>query len=185
MRKRVLYSILIILAWFGFVVEGSHALFVDAATLSGSSVTTGTVDLQISNSQNGSSTLYADSRPGFSMILNPGEFQDNYLFLKNASASPISMDVDVLAAMQTTSVELQKSLALEFVPVDSAGVATADPIQMSMTQLTTARQSLKVSLDKGGTQRFRVRTSLISSFASQGQAVTYDLVFNGVQHYVQ
>ncbi len=182
MFKRVLYSVLIVLAWLGFVVEGSHALFSDFASLSNNSITTGTVDLQISNSQNGTSTVYADVRPGFAMIINPGESDDHYLILKNASQADTPFDIDVTASPQGTNPELFNALTVDFTPVDTQGTAVGAPVSVPMLTLVNSRLPLGITINKGSTQRILVHTKLAATYASQNQSITYDLTFNGTQH---
>jgi len=183
MRKRILYSLLIVLAWLGFVVEGSHALFSDQAALAGNTITTGSVDLLISNSQSSSSTTYADTRPGFAMSLVPGGKDEHYIILKNASTSDVPMDITLAANLQTPNPDLSAQVILDILPVDGTGQPTGQTVTIPLDALQGSQHDLSVSVAKGATQRLLIRTSLQSLYSNQGQSLAYDLTFNGVQHY--
>jgi len=183
--RRVVYALLLALLWLGFVVEGSHALFASAATLGGSTITTGTTSLLISNSQNGTSTTFSDTRPGFSVSLAPGQHDDHYLILKNASSAAVDFDAAVMATVTAPGPgTLAGATTLQFTPVDSSGATTGAMVQSALDTLNGQTLQLGVTIPQGTTQRFLVRTVLDSSYADQGQSLTYDLRFSGTQHYV-
>lgn len=180
--KRLLYSLCLALIWLSFVAEGSHALFSDKSSLTGSIITTGTVDLLVSNSQNGSSTTYADTRPGFSYNLVPGQSDERYILLKNASASDVPMDIDIDTVIKLPITDLAASVNLEFTPVDADGNPTGSPVSGQMNTLVTTRLSSKISIASGATQRFRLKTTLANGYTGQNSSLTYDLFFTGTQH---
>ena len=184
MSKRLLYSVLIVLVWLGFVVEGSHALFVGSATLATNTISTGTANLLISNSQNGSSTTYADTRPGFALNLDPGDSDTHYFLLKNTGTGNVGFDITV-AAMSASGLEnlsMEQAINLEFTPVDSSGTATGSATTFPMIGLQTSPNQLNVTIPANSVQRFKLKTTLSSSYPNQNQTTGYDLMFVGVQH---
>lgn len=181
--KRLVYSLAIVLAWLGFVIEGSFALFSDGAVLAGNTLTTGTSDLMISNSQNSTSTIYDESRPGFSYRLNPGESAEKFFILKNVTESGPALDIGVFAQVPSVVPELMNATRFEFVPVDGEGVATGTAVNASLTQLTSGSLNLGASVLAGSTQRFKMKTLLDSGYSQQNVSLSYDLYFTGLQHY--
>lgn len=169
-------------AWFGMVTQSGHALFSDTATLTDNMVTTGSVDLQVSNSQSGSSTLFADARMGFEYTLNPGESAEKYFLLKNISTSSLSLDIAVSVAQYSGDASFSPMLQLEFTPVDSTGVETGPAKVTTLAAMVSAPVSLGVKVEGGKTQRFKLKTILAAEYASPQQSVTYQLVFTGTQH---
>ena len=180
--KRLLYSLAIVLAWFGFVIEGSHALFSSAANLTGNSIATGTAALLVSNSQAGSSTTFAESRPGFSVNLNPGESDVHYFILKNTGSSGVPMDIGVSASVATPTAPIAPLIALEFTPVDSAGLAQGTPVHTSLDEMVNPIR-LTGTVAANSTQRYMVKVTLDQSYTNQSETVGYDLAFTGIQHY--
>lgn len=178
----MVFSMLVIIAWFGLIAEGAHALYADTATLAANSISSGSTDLQVSNSQSASSTSYADSRTGFSFALNPGESDEKYFFLKNVSTSNTLLDIDVAAGNASGVSDIVDAVAIEFTPVDSTGSPVGQPVTCSLGYYLANHVGLGVSIDKGGVQRFKVRASLKQLYATPGQSVSYDLVFTGTQH---
>jgi len=180
--KRLMYSLAIVLAWFGFVIEGSHALFSSAATLSGSTISTGNASLLISNSQAASSTTFADTRPGFSVNLNPGESDSHYFILKNTGTSGVPMDVSVTGAVTTDALApITTMIALEFTPVDGTGVAQGPSVRAILNSMV-APVRLTTTIPANATQRYMVKATLDPAYGLQGQSVSYDLAFTGIQH---
>lgn len=182
--RRLFYGLLLVLLWLGYVVEGSHALFASAAGLTGTTLTTGTTSLLISNSQNGTSSLFSQSRPGFALSLSPGQHDDHYIILKNASPSNVDLDISAATALSNP---IDNGLAalttISFTPVDSSGTPTG-AAQMGALDQFTQNLSLNTTIPQGASQRFLMRTALDSSYSQQGQTISYDLNFSGVQHYV-
>lgn len=183
LSRRLMFSVMIIVAWFGLIAEGAHALITDTATLTGNSISTGSTDLQISNSQSGSSTTFADSRTGFSYFLNPGETGESYFLLKNASSSNTMLDIDVTAGNAgDSSPDLISAILVELTPVDSAGVATGVPISRQLQEYIAGHINLGATIDKGKTQRFKAKIILSPLVNLANQSINYDLVFTGTQH---
>lgn len=185
-NRRLLYSLAVVLLWLGFVVEGSHALFSDQAVLAGNTLNTGTVDLQISNSQNPSSTTYADSRPGFTLNLAPGETDEHYFLLRNVSSSNVALDIiasDMIPNLDTADIsQLASQTTIEFVPVDASGNPVGTAVQGNLQTIYSTNLPMGVSIPQGANQRFKMRTTLASSYSQQGKSISYDLQFNGLQH---
>lgn len=180
---RIVYTLGIVLVWLGFVLEGSHALFSDAASLTGNALATGNAALEVSNSQNGSSTLFAEVRPGFSYTLSPGQHEDKYFILRNNSGSEVPLDISVSPAIQApTASDLLPAFHLEFTPVDSSGALIGSSVDGNLSTMSIQPMSLGVVIPKGETQRFRLRAALLSTYAQQDQSLAYDLVFTGNQH---
>ena len=182
LRGRLVFSVFVILAWFGLIAEGAHALYSDTAALSSNSVSSGSVDLQVSNSQSATTTTYADSRIGFSFYLNPGESDEKYFFLKNVSTSNSSLDIDVIGGNPSTLGTIADAVTLEFLPVDSTGVAVGTPVAATLRYFLTNHVVLGTSLNKGDFQRFKVKALMSQSFSQPGASITYDLMFTGTQH---
>jgi hypothetical protein len=180
LSKRLFYSIAIVLAWFGFVLEGSHALFTDAASLTGNTISTGSVDLLISNSQNASSTVFADTRPGFTYSLNPGDSGEFYFLLKNSGSNGVPMDVDVSSSV-TPEDSMNTMVNVEFTPVDATGISVGAISTASLSGLTNPIR-LSATIPAGGTQRFKMKATLSAVFPEQNHTASFDLLFSGRQH---
>lgn len=183
--KRLFYSLVIVLAWLGFLTEGSHALFADTAVLTGNSVTTGTADLLISNSQSGSSTVYAPERIGFTFNLVPGQQEDKYFLLKNASAEGVPFDIYLTAIVGDASQGMKEAVKLELQPVDADGLAVGEKFSETLATLAGQQKAIGLIIPEGRAQRIKISTSLASSFYQQASTIPYDLTFTGIQHYVQ
>lgn len=182
--KRIFYSLAIVLAWLAFAVEGSHALFVDSVALTGNTITSGSADLLISNSQNGSSTTYSVDRPGFSFLLSPGQSEEQYFLLKNASISDVPFDIQFRAVSQVSNSDLKPAIKLEFTPVDSTGIATGSSFGGTLDEILTQEKASGVTIPAGSAQRFKMVVTLLPIYSKQNQTITYDLFFTGLQHYV-
>jgi hypothetical protein len=179
--KRIIYSLLVVLLWLGFVVDGAHAFFIDSATLTGNTISTGTADLLISNSQNPSSTTYDDSRPGFILSLTPGETQEKYFLLKNASSAAIPFDVSVMATSITGNEAMLHAVSVEIIQVDETGLPVGEVMRAGLDGLLSTQSSKIGTIAKGATQRYKLRLTLDSAYKDQSQSMGYDLVFKGVQ----
>ncbi|MEI6477423.1 MAG: hypothetical protein WCO52_00325 [bacterium] len=179
--RRYLLATFVLLAWLGFVVEGSHALLSSSATLAGNTITTGSINLQISNSQSATSTTYADSRPGFNLVLTPGQSQESYFFVKNTSPMPAPLDIDALAVIQAANPDMAGAVTLEIVSVDAAGVINGVPVSTTLADLTARHLSIPVIVPTSATQRFKLKATLASSYTAANQSIGYDLVLTGTQ----
>ena len=183
---RLAAGLALAVAWLGFVIQGSHALLSDTAVLTGNSIASGNVDLQVSNSQNGSSTLFADSRAGFSETLLPGQSGDNYLFLKNATASDVPLDIDMsVSGLQDGGQGLASKATLALTPVDASGLSTGPPVTADIAALASGHMPLGMTIASQKAQRFRLSAALSASAGQQGASLSYDLVFTGTQHIAQ
>ena len=182
-RRRLVCSLAIVLVWLGFIVEGSHALLTDAATLTANTINTGSVDLLISNSQAATTTTYADSRVGFTDLLAPGMSAERFIFLKNASGSGVSLDVSVGATTTVQDSDLSSLLTLTFQPVDSVGANSGTSTTLALHELNQHIFALTGStIASSSAQRFKIITHLAPEYAKQNTSVSYDLNFNGTQH---
>jgi len=174
---------LLVLAWLSFVVEGSHALLATATTLTGSTITTGSTSLLISNSQNGSSTLFSDTRPVFAFNVTPGDTDVKYFILKNASTSKFGLDVDALAVLPNPVPGNLASLAtIQITPVDAGGNPTGPRAQFTLETLGKMHLNLGTTINSGETQRYQIGVYLEPTYQGQGDAISFDLVFTGTQH---
>jgi len=182
LAKKLFYSTLILLLWLGFVVEGSHALLSDSAALAGNSITTGSADLVVSNSQSPTSTTYADSRPGFPLTLVPGQADEHFFLLKNMSSSNVPLAIDASAVVQDGDSTFPPNISLEFTPVDGSGTPTGAPVTSTLKDLEGQNLNLGTTLAPGQFQRYRLHTTLEIHFAQQGINQTYDLVFTGTEN---
>lgn len=183
--KRVVYSLVVLLLWMSFVVDGAHAYFSDSVGLTGNTISTGSADLLISNSQNPTSTTYDDTRPGFAFNLTPGETQEKYFLLKNASTANIPFDISVMASAVTGSEQLRSNVDIEIFPVDDTGASAGQGIQESLDELLNNQSQIVATIAKGATQRFKLRVRLGFGLSEQDASLSYDLVFNGTQRVVQ
>jgi hypothetical protein len=179
--RKLSLSLMLVIVWLGFIVGGSHALFGDAASLSGNVITTGTANLLISNSQGSTYTQFDDSRPGFDYNLIPGQEESRYFVLKNGSASNVTFDISVSVIGQNTTPEVLSFVTLKFVPVDDAGNETGPVVSFGMTTYGSTVVPLGVQIPAGGVQRMKAITGLSSASTAQGKTIMYDLVFTGVQ----
>lgn len=181
--RKVFFSLLLVLLWLGFLTEGSHALLGATAGLPGNTLTTGSAGLLVSTAQLPSNDLFATSRPGFDLSVVPGIPDSHYLTLKNNSPSNTPLDLDVSAAPQDLPVDLMNNMSLTFVPVDSVGTSTGSSVTSAMAQIIGQHFSLKYVLPVGASQRFRMDTNIATTANKGGQVGSYDLSFNGTQHY--
>lgn len=180
--RRILVALLAVLAWLGFVVEGSHALFTDQATLAGNSITTGTTNLLISNSQNASSTVYDKSRPGFALNLSPGEQSEKYFLLKNSSSGDVDFRLSIGATnLGSMPIAMGPFLSLILMQVDDSGTAIGSPFVTLLSDTLSSSRETPFILPKGSTQRFKLISKLSDTYSTQGDAVSYDLVMTGKQ----
>lgn len=183
--RKVLYSLSVLLLWLSFVVEGSHALFTSAATLTSSNIMTGTSMLTVSNSQDPSPTDFQTSAPGFTFTISPGTSQQYYFSLQNSSPSQIDLDIDASVANANLSNGIADATTLTFTPVDSLGSPTAEPSSATLTTLLNQHKTINSTVLKGGQQRYLVKASLAPTFTAQSLPLSFDIVLTGTQHYVQ
>jgi hypothetical protein len=181
--KKIFYSLLLVLLWLGFLVEGSHALLNSSATLASNSLTTGSAGLLVSDSQTAQATGFAPTQPGFTYSIVPGVTQSNYFYLNNDSPANIPLDIDVMANSQAGTNDLTAATNLSFVPVDDNGKATGTAVSIPFNNLESQHTNLGSTVPPGSVQRYRVDQLVAPSYASAGKSITYDLVFTGTQHY--
>lgn len=180
--RRLFWALLAVILWMGFLVDGSHALYADQVTLTGNSITSGTTDLLISNSQNASSTVFDKSRTGFAFNLSPGEQADRYFLVKNASDGDVDFRLSVAAAVSGTDyMSLIEHTQLVFKEIAPDGSETGNSTQVTLTALRNGPVETPFVITKGSTQRYKMSTSLTPDYGTQGQAATYDLIFIGNQ----
>jgi hypothetical protein len=162
-KQRILFATLGVIAWTALTAGGTRALLSDAATLTNNGLTTGSANLLISNSQASSS----------------------YFFLKNTSTSEIMLDTSVQAAITSGQSAMNDAIKIAFYAVDATGgaIGAEGPVvEASLTALQQQRLDLPgPAVGRGATQRYKMVISLAASVSSANQAVSYDLVFNGVQ----
>jgi hypothetical protein len=180
--RRVFFAVLAVLLWFGFLVDGSHALFNDQVALTGNSIVTGTTDLLISNSQNGSSTVFEKSRVGFVAALSPGQAVEKYFLIKNSSDGNIDFSLGVNANIPAYVADgLGKHTNVQFIEVGSDGLPNGTQATFTLDNLYTAVVQTPFILPKGVTKRYKMVTSLDADYTKQGESLTYDLAFVGTQ----
>jgi len=185
LTKRIFFSVIIVLLWFGFVVDGAHALFTDSAILTDTTINTGSAHLLISNSQNPSSTLFDTSRPGFAINnLVPGESVDHYFFLKNTSDPDIDFDIAVQAIVARDTAQnsrIQNGITVSIYPVDDTGTVAQQGFTRPLAGMSNTLPT-GFLVPQGETQRFILRVTLDPSFSEQNVGTTFDLIFTGTQH---
>ena len=182
LQGRLVFSVFVILAWFGLIAEGAHALYTDTANLAGNTISSGSTDLLISNSQSASSTTFAESRAGFSFALSPGQSDEKYFLLKNASTSNMSLDIDVAAGNSAGAADIANAVQIEFTPVDGSGSAVGPSVSRVLAYYLNNRLDLGTSIDRGISQRYKIRASMQDTYVGIAQSLSYDLVFTGTQH---
>lgn len=178
--RKLVYSLLIVLLWLGFLVEGSHALFSENVALAGNSITTGTAGLQVSNSQNPTSTVFADSRPGFDFSLIPGGSDSRYFILKNTSGSNIALDIFFQAVPKADS-DVPAATTLSIVAVDATGQPLNAGVSVGLKSLADGPVQIPGNISAGSSQRYMVTAKLASFYATQGASASFDLNFIGTQ----
>lgn len=178
--KRIFYSLLILLLWLGFVVDGTHALFSSSAVLAGNTINSGTASLLVSNSQNGSSTLFDAERPGFDFTLVPGETDQRYFFLKNVSTGIVDFDLGV-SAQVSSGVNFANRVDIGFYPVDDNGTATMAGYSATLAEIS-ANTATGLVLPSDSTQRYILRVTLHREVTDQGAELSFGLTFTGTQH---
>ncbi len=167
------------------IIRGAHALFYDQVALTSNTISTGTANLLISNSQSGSSTIYDKQRPGFDLVMNPGQVVDRYFLLKNASPSDVVFDIYAHVSVNSGTSSLIEAISFEFMPVDSEGVPIpgAENTSVALDRLTRDQVQLNSPpIAKGAVQRYRLRQSVSGFFGGQGEATSFDLQLVGRQH---
>ena len=179
----VLLAALLVL-WLSYTVQGSRALLSASASLTSNTISTGSANLLVSNSQNSSSTIYDTERPGFSFQINPGESVDKFFLLKNASVAdvPLEVAVSVPPAMLGSGM-FPDSLSIEIVPVDADGQPIQDAVtaRSSLADLMLKPQILDGEIAHSATKRYRLRTILSQNYDTPNSSVSYDLVLTGTQ----
>ncbi len=178
--KRFFFSLLIVLLWLGFVVDGTHALFSASATLAGSTINSGSANLLVSNSQNGSSSLFETTRPGFSFTLVPGETDQRYIFLKNVATGVVDFDLSLTASVKDGT-NIGDKVTIGIFPVDDTGLATQAGYTGTIADLQAARGTGLI-LPSDSTQRYVLKVTLSPSVTEQNQSMVFDLTFTGTQH---
>ena len=182
--RKVFYSLLIVLLWLGFLTEGSHALLTDSATIAANSLTTGSAGLMVSTSQDLTSPLFAQSRPGFTLNGIPGKSDSRYVSLRNDSPASVPLDIDLFSNIQSGANNIYSATVLGFTPVDVTGTSTGQPISATLASSSGGHIKLNVTIPPQGIQRFRMDTTVDQAYGLSGQNATYDLIFTGTQHYV-
>lgn len=183
-KSRLALSASLLLMWVGLIAMESRAVFTDEVSLTGNSITTGSVNLLISNSQNPSSTTFEKTREGFSFTLLPGQSAEKYFLLKNASAYESNFEIGVKANLPSDVDEvLAQSILLEITPVDGEGNTVSG--QIIYDNLAGLKRDtypiLGPLIPKGGIQRYRIKTTMAENYKVPQVGVTYDLIFQGVQ----
>ncbi len=182
LSRRVFFALLAAVLWLGFLVDGSHALFADQVSLTGNSITSGTTNLLISNSQNASSTVYDKSRVGFSANLNPGDHFDKFFLLKNSSSGNLDFSINVSALINSDDGSgILSNTVLSFSEVDSDGNLVGIPYSASLLMMHNGVLQTGFIIPSASVRRFKVTTSLAQSQTTQGSATNYDLIFTGTQ----
>lgn len=181
MKLRLLISLILITAVGTTAFASSRALLSDQATLAANTFSTGTVDLQISNSQATSSPnngSFTDNTTGFTDSILPGATPKTKIFwLRNNST-----DVDMTIAAQTASLSGNidpTKVTVAIAPVDSTGADTAAAVSQTLSQWTSAG-TVNSTIVHGGKQRFRMSVSLASDVTTAGNT-QFDVIFTGTQ----
>jgi hypothetical protein len=180
--KRLVYSLAIALVWLGFIVEGSHALFADAVSVTDNKINTGSVDLQVSTSQDSYPLVFNQTEPGFNFILDPGKSVEKYVTLKNVSPSDVALDIFTYTALKQTNISDAKMVSLEITPVDQNGLLMGTVVKEDLSVFSTSTFKTNIVLGKGMTQRFLLKMTLDPLYINQNQGMDFDIYFSGVQH---
>ncbi|MBU6389593.1 hypothetical protein KGQ71_03685 [Patescibacteria group bacterium] len=183
-RKRIFYSLMVMLVWLGFVVEGSHALLTSMAILTGNSVSSGTAELKISSSQSSPPTTFSDSATGFAYNLVPGQSAEYYFTLENASPEDISLDTMVSVNYSDQIASIYNASTLEIVPVDNTGAPQGSGMSGTLDVLRNTQTSLGSTIAAGSAQRYKAKVTLDQSYTTGNDSSNFDLYFTGVQHNV-
>lgn len=182
LSRRLFLALLVAVLWLGFLVEGSHALFTDQVSLTGNSISSGTTNLLISNSQNPTSTIFEKSRAGFAASLSPGEVSQKYFLLKNSSDSDTDFKIGITALLNTEDPHgLTEHTKLVFDEIGADGNPTGNRALVYLASLRNAPLDTPFVIPKGTTHRFLVSTSLDPEYTTQGESIGYDLIFTGTQ----
>ena len=181
--RKVFFSMLLVLVWLGFLTEGSHALLSSSASLPGNTLTTGTTGLLISSAQDPANDLFATSRPGFVLSGIPGISDTHFLTLRNDSPSKTSLDIDVIASPQDLPQDLMLNTSFTFTTIKADGTPVGTPIVTNMASIMNQHSSLKLTIPADSQQRIKMDTMVSPQHNKSGETGTFDLSFNGVQHY--
>lgn len=177
MIKKLLLSLLIIVGVGASAFAATKALLSDQATLGASTFSTGTVDLLISNGQTGT---FAESQPGYTGSLLPGQKVTKYLRLKNDST-----DADFAIAAQATNVTGSLNtddVIVTFTPVNTSEVAVGDHVAKTLTQWVATPTSLGLpNIPDGNTQEYQMDIMLNENVTTGGASIVFSFVFTGEQ----
>ncbi len=176
MIKRIILSLLIIGGVGASAFAGTKAIgLTDTATLSASTFSTGTADLQISN---GTTGAFADSAEGFTTSLLPGKTFTKYIRLRNNST-----DVDFSIAAQATAVSGSieaSNVTVVFTPVNGSEVAVGSPVSQILANWTTPTGLGTPNILATKNQEYKMDVTLSSSVSTPGSFV-FSFLFTGTQ----
>jgi hypothetical protein len=179
--RRLFFALLAVMLWLGFVVDGSHALFSDSVRLVGNTLTTGTTNLLISNSQNPTSTVFDKERAGFAMALNPGESVGKFFLIKNANDGGVNFQLFLNSALASGDTSMPLYVTVTLQEVDHDGVGVGPTAQFNLENLMHNYLELPFVVQTGEVKRFQIITKLEGAYSTQNTSIAYALNFSGTQ----
>lgn len=183
LRKKVVFSLIIILAWMALMVTGVRAFFSTNTTISDNVISSGSVDLLLDTSGD-SQPHFSDSAPGFYDDVYPGSIGEyHYLWVKETSKNNLNLALDmrIFDRMVTFSESVRDNFSLEIEPVDENNNSMGVPVFMTWRDMENTRVPLKFNLLDGRVQKFRFRVVVSSALQDQSLFFHYDLIMGATQ----
>lgn len=179
MKLKIIVSILLIGVLSATAFAATRASLSSQVVLSANTFSTGTVDLQISNTQSATSPQFHDtSVNGFSGTVLPGQTISKLFWLKDNSS-----DVDFAIAAQAASISgeiVPADVTVAFTPVSNDGLTnTGSTVSATLSDWESVL-SLGSTIANSVKQRYKMEVSLSSSISTTG-SINFDFVFTGTQ----
>lgn len=188
MIKKLLLSLLIIAGVSGSAILGTQALLTDTATLAANTVSTGSINLTISNSQSSTNpTTFSESRPGFNNVaVRPGQTKSFLFWLKN-NETDVAMSLSGQATVATTTDGVaENQVIISIIPVNDDGtdiggapIASANLQQWKASVLSFGFPPA-YELLANTRHRYRMDVKMDNGITLPGTA-TFDFVFTGTE----
>lgn len=180
--RKIIISLAVILAWLGFVVEGTKALLTDTATVLENNITSGSVDLKISSSDSLADAQFTQDVVGLAHGLLPGQTDTQTVYIKNDSDSNVPLEISAAClGAPDNPVSNYEDYQIVVTKVDEAGVAISDPTVLTIENITSGGSAVGPNLAQGESGRYRIDTRLLESSTVHNIAVRYNVVFTGTQ----
>jgi hypothetical protein len=186
MNKRILLSAMSIVTSLTLVGGAAFAAFSTTANMNGSTFSSGNANLTLAKPSGADPSIpgsFSGTVSGFDVThIAPGFNQQFNFWMKNASSSDITLDTNTVLTQttgETQDPELLNALMVQFVCEGSP----ATPNKTVQTWTTNGVEDLG-SIPAGQIKKCSMVVSLPSTADNSvsGKTLTFDGVFNGVEH---